>query len=186
MNAIFRRCLLAACLAFAAASPALAEDCPPLLRHTMTTLLDEKPESLCQYRGKVLLVVNTASFCGFTSQYEGLEKLQARLRDKGLVVLGFPSNDFGAQEPGSAKEIKEFCEGTYGVRFPMFSKTAVIGGGAHPFYKGLAAATGKAPKWNFHKYLIDRSGGTAKSFESRVGPDDRQLLAEIDALLARK
>lgn len=177
-----RRFLIAVVLTLAAPF-ALAQDCPPLLKHTMTTLLDEKPESLCQYRGKVLLVVNTASYCGFTPQYQGLEKLYDQLRERGLVVVGFPSNDFGQQEPGSAKEIKDFCEGTYGVKFPMYSKTSVIGARAHPFYKELAAATGRSPQWNFHKYLIDRSGTRVQSFDSQVRPDDRRLIAQIDGLL---
>jgi len=177
-----RRCLGIAGLLLAPL--AAAQDCPPLLKHTMNTLLDEKPESMCQYRGKVLLVVNTASYCGFTSQYQGLEKLHARLRDKGFAVVGFPSNDFGNQEPGSAREIKDFCESTYGVKFPMYSKTAVTGAGAHPFYKGLASATGRTPQWNFHKYLIDRSGNKVQSFDSQVTPDDKRLLAQIDSLLA--
>lgn len=162
---------------------AAAETCPRLLRHTFPTLLDEKPTSLCQYEGKVLLVVNTASYCGFTPQYAGLEKLHARLAGRGLVVLGFPANDFGRQEPGSNKEIAEFCANTYGVKFPLFAKTTVVGSEAHPFYKSLAAKTGRAPGWNFHKYLIDRSGTKVLSFDSQVAPDDRRLLAQLEAFL---
>src|SRR6478736_10505179 len=136
----------------AAAAPGA---CPALLQHTFPRLQDEKPQSLCQYSGRVLLVVNTASFCGFTPQYEGLEKLHARYRERGLVVLGFPSNDF-AQETGSNKEIADFCENTFGVKFPMFAKTAVRGSDVNPFYRQLAAATGRAPLWNFYKYVIGR------------------------------
>lgn len=163
-----------------AATPA---DCPPLLRHEVKTLLDEKPVSLCEHRGKVVLVVNTASFCGFTPQYKGLEALYGRYRDRGLVVVGFPSNDFGAQEPGSAKEIKDFCESTYSVKFPMYSKTVVSGAGASPFYKALGQKTGAAPNWNFHKYLIDRRGEQVFSYGSRVEPEDRKLVAQLEALL---
>lgn len=168
------------------ASPALAADsCPDLLDHSFPSLQDQKPQSLCQWQGKVLLVVNTASYCGFTSQYDGLEKLYARLRDRGLVVVGFPSNDFGDQEPGSNKEIAEFCRLTYGVQFPMFAKATVVGKNASPLYVQLAKAAGDAPQWNFHKYLIDRSGTRVLSFGSRVKPDDRELVARIDEFLGK-
>ena len=168
------------------ASPALAADsCPALLKHSFPSLQDQKPQSLCQWQGKVLLVVNTASYCGFTSQYDGLEKLYARLRDRGLVVVGFPSNDFGDQEPGSNKEIAEFCRLTYGVQFPMFAKATVVGKNASPLYAQLAKASGDAPQWNFHKYLIDRSGTRVLSFGSRVKPDDRELVARIDEFLGK-
>ena len=137
-----------------AAPPAAdAHTCPALLQHTVPRLQDEAPQALCQYAGKVLLVVNTASYCGFTGQYQGLEELYARYRDQGLVVLGFPSNDF-AQETGSNTEIAQFCENTFGVRFPLFAKSHVKGGEALPLYRQLAAASaGQAPRWNFHKYL---------------------------------
>lgn len=168
------------------ALPATAVDsCPPLLNHSFPALQDQKPQSLCQWQGKVLLVVNTASYCGFTSQYDGLEKLYARLKGRGLVVVGFPSNDFGEQEPGSNQEIAEFCRLTYGVQFPMFAKATVVGKNASPLYAQLARATGDAPQWNFHKYLIDRSGTRVLSFGSRVKPDDRELLARIDEFLGR-
>src|SRR6187455_1131632 len=134
-----------------------AAECPPLLDAALPTLSDDKPESICQYQGKVLLVVNTASECGYTPQYEGLEKLYRRFKDKGLVVVGFPSNDFGAQEPGSNKEIAEFCRTTYGVQFPMFEKSSVAKGAANPLFVDLIAKTGTAPRWNFHKYVVDRS-----------------------------
>jgi glutathione peroxidase len=167
--------------------PAQAGDaaCPPLLRHTFPRLQDEKPQSLCQYRGKVLLVVNTASFCGFTPQYEGLEKLHARYKDRGLVVLGFPSNDF-AQEAGSNKEIADFCENTFGVKFPMFGKTAVRGSDANPLFKQLAAQTGRAPLWNFHKYLIGRDGKVVASYTSLTKPDDDTLLKTLEQQLAAR
>jgi glutathione peroxidase len=170
---------------FAALPATAAESCPPLLNHSFPSLQDQKPQSLCQWQGKVLLVVNTASYCGFTSQYDGLEQLYARLRERGLVVVGFPSNDFGEQEPGSNREIAEFCRLTYGVQFPMFAKATVVGKNASPFYAQLARATGDAPQWNFHKYLIDRSGTRVLSFGSRVKPDDRELLARIDEFLGK-
>jgi glutathione peroxidase len=162
---------------------AAAGACPPLLQQTVKTLLDEKPVSLCDYGGKVLLVVNTASFCGFTPQYKGLEALHRRYKDKGLVVLGFPSNDFGSQEPGTAKEIKDFCESTYSVKFPMFSKTVVTGNAASPLYKALSQKGGGEPQWNFHKYLIDRKGEQVFSYGSRTAPEDSKLVAQIETLL---
>lgn len=170
-------------LLFAIALPAAAQACPPLLQHSFPVLQDGKPQSLCQWQGKVLLVVNTASFCGYTSQYDGLEKLYARLKDRGLVVVGFPSNDFGGQEPGGNQEIAEFCRLTYGVQFPMFAKATVVGDKASPFYAQLAKESGTAPHWNFHKYLIDRSGRQVFSFDTRVRPDDKALLAKIETFL---
>ena len=164
---------------------ASAGECPALLNHSFPGLLDGKSQSLCQYQGKVILVVNTASFCGYTSQYDGLEKLYARLKGNGLVVLGFPSNDFGEQEPGSNKEIAEFCRTTYGVEFPMFAKTTIRGDARNPFYAQLIAASGTTPKWNFYKYLIDRSGKQVIAYSSFTDPDDRKLLAKIDEFLAR-
>lgn len=160
-----------------------AGQCPALLDHQFVSLQDGKPMSLCQYAGKVILVVNTASYCGFTSQYDGLEKLYARLKDRGLVVLGFPSNDFGEQEPGSNKEIADFCRLTYGVEFPMVGKTVVRGTGANPFYRQLIEITGSRPKWNFHKYLINRDGSKVLAFTSLTSPDDRDLLARIEEFL---
>ena len=160
-----------------------AAECPPLLNHTFPGLQDGKAMPLCQYAGKVILVVNTASFCGFTSQYEGLEKLYARLKDKGLVVVGFPSNDFGEQEPGSDKEIADFCRLTYGVEFPMVAKTTVKGRDANPFYLSLAEITGSTPKWNFHKYLINRDASQVVAYSSFTKPDDRDLLKKIDEFL---
>lgn len=164
--------------------PSAAVICSPLLHKSFNRLQDESPQNLCQYAGKVLLVVNTASYCGFTSQYEGLEKLHAALKGKGFVVLGFPSNDFGHQEPGDSKQIAEFCTNTYGVKFPMFEKAVVTGPGASPLYRELAQATGKVPQWNFHKYLIGRDGKTVSSYASMVGPQDKRLLADIEHALS--
>lgn len=184
---VFAAVLLAAGLAPSAwAQQPAAASCPPLLQHSFNRLQDEKPQALCQYAGKVLLVVNTASYCGFTPQYEGLEALHAKYAARGLVVMGFPSNDFGQQEPGNEKQIAELCFNTYGVKFPMFAKTVVKGPGAHPFYAALAQATGKAPGWNFHKYLVDRGGKPVASFVSDVKPSDPQLAAAIEKALAAR
>ncbi|CAD5369068.1 Glutathione peroxidase [Rubrivivax sp. A210] len=170
----------------AQSSPVPAAACPALLQHSFPRLQDEKPQSLCQYKGKVLLVVNTASYCGFTPQYEGLEALHAKYASQGLVVLGFPSNDFGEQEPGDAKQIADFCFNTYGVKFPMFAKTVVKGKDMNPFYAQLAKATGKAPGWNFHKYLIDRQGQPVGQFASIVAPGSSTLVSAIEKSLAAR
>ena len=160
--------------------------CSPLLSHTFPRLQDEVPQNLCQYQGKVILVVNTASFCGFTSQYEGLEKLYAKYKDQGFVVLGFPSNDFGQQEPGSNKEIADFCKNTYDVKFPMFAKSVVSGNNPNPFFKMLIAKTGTTPKWNFYKYLIDRNGNVIDSFGSMTKPSSSSITGPIEKLLGEK
>ena len=167
------------------ANPASAT-CAPALSHTFLRLQDEVPQNLCQYQGKVIMVVNTASFCGFTSQYEGLEKVYARYKDKGFVILGFPSNDFGQQEPGSNKEIAEFCKNTYDVKFPMFAKSSVSGKDANPLFKMLISKTGTTPKWNFYKYLIDRNGNIIESYNSLTKPDSKLMTSEIEKLLKGK
>ena len=163
-----------------------APSCSPLLSQTFPRLQDDAPQNLCQYQGKVILVVNTASFCGFTSQYEGLEKVYAKYKDKGLVVLGFPSNDFGQQEPGSNKEIADFCKNTYDVKFPMFAKSSVSGSNPNPLFKMLIAKTGTTPKWNFYKYLIDRNGNVVDSYGSMTKPTNSSITAEIEKLLGEK
>jgi glutathione peroxidase len=163
--------------------PPVPAGCPPHLQHTFLRLQDEKPQSLCQYAGKVAVVVNTASYCGFTSQYQGLESLYSKYRNKGLVVLGFPSNDF-SQEPGANQDIAQFCENTYGVKFPMFAKTSVTGRLAAPFYKQMAAQSGQTPLWNFHKYILGRDGRVVASFGSMTGPEDRAFIREIEKQLA--
>ncbi len=159
--------------------------CPGLLNHKFAKLQDGSPMPLCQYAGKVILVVNTASKCAFTSQYEGLEKLYAELKDRGLVVLGFPSNDFGEQEPGSNEQIADFCRMTYGVEFPMVAKTVVKGPQANAFYRQLADRTGSTPKWNFHKYLINRDGSEVVAYTSLTSPDSRSLRRQIEQFLGR-
>jgi len=164
--------------------PAARAACPASLDFDIRPLLGKAPVRLCdEYAGKVILVVNTASKCGFTPQYEGLEALYRELEPRGFVVLGFPSNDFAGQEPGTEAQIGEFCRSTYGVRFPMFGKTVVRGDGAHPFYRHLIAETGKSPKWNFYKYLIDRDGKVVRVFSSMTAPDSGKLRDAIDALL---
>jgi len=140
---------------------------------------------LSAWSGHLVLVVNTASYCGYTPQYRDLEALWQQYRDKGLVVLGVPSNDFGAQEPGSAGEIKSFCETNYGVDFPLTEKYRVVGGSAHPFYAWVAKRLGEgaAPRWNFHKYLIGPDGELAGAWPSSVGPRDTAITQEIENLL---
>jgi glutathione peroxidase len=160
--------------------------CPALLDKTFARLQDEKPQSLCQYAGRVILVVNTASYCGFTKQYKGLEALYAKYKERGFVVLGFPSNDFGGQEPGSSKEIAEFCQNTFGVKFPMFAKSHVKGDQVNPLHAELAQRNNSTPKWNFHKYLIARDGQTVTARTSLTSPDDRDYVEEIEKLLDAK
>ena len=171
----------AAGAAQAVATPAAA--CPATLQHRFARLQDEKDQNLCQYAGRVLLVVNTASFCGYTGQYEGLEALHARYKDKGLVVLGFPSNDFN-QESTDNKKIADFCASTYGVKFPMFARTSVKGPQASLFYRQLADKTGTAPGWNFFKYLIGRNGEVISAYASSVDPEDKKLVSAIEKQLA--
>lgn len=140
---------------------------------------------MSQYKGKAVLVVNTASFCGYTPQYEGLQSLWSEYKDKGLVVLGVPSNDFGAQEPGSSKEIKDFCEANFDVDFPLAAKEVVKGSSAHPFYQWAASEKGaeNAPNWNFHKYLVAPDGSLVEAFPSKVEPMSKELVAAVEANL---
>ena len=147
--------------------------------------IDGGPLPLSAWRGRPVLVVNTASFCGYTPQYRDLEALWQRYRDRGLVVLGVPSNDFGQQEPGSAAEIKQFCTTHYAVDFPLTKKCRVIGGEAHPFYGWIAGLLGEAgtPRWNFHKYLIAPDGQLAGAWPTQVTPADPQITKEIEQML---
>jgi len=183
------RWLGAAAVWAASAGLAQAANCPALLDRQLPRLQDEKPQNLCQYTGQVVVVVNTASFCGYTPQYKGLEALYSKYRERGLVVLGFPSNDFGSQEPGSNKDIANFCENTFGVKFPMFTKTRVAAGaGAEvsPLFAELRQRTGASPKWNFHKYVIGRDGQAVLSFPSDVEPGDKRFVQSIEKLLDSK
>ena len=158
----------------------------PLLDQNFRQLAGKRVVNLQKaYAGQVLLVVNTASKCGFTPQYEALEAMHARYKSRGFAVLGFPSNDFMGQEPGSEKQIQEFCTLTYGVKFPMFEKVHVKGADVTPFYRQLASTTGTAPGWNFHKYLIDRSGKVVANYGSRTAPDDPAFVAKVESLLAQ-
>jgi len=157
-----------------------------LLDHDVRRLASTEDINLCQtYSDKVVLVVNTASKCGFTPQYEGLEKLYEEYADKGLVVIGFPSNDFLGQEPGAEKQIQDFCRLTYGVKFPMFEKTTVTKKNAHPFYVALAASAGTYPTWNFHKYLIGRDGKLITNFSPSTRPYADEMITAIKSALLK-
>ena len=169
--------LMTASMSLAAESSLLDQDFRRLASDEVVNLGKE-------YAGKVVLVVNTASKCGNTPQYDGLEKLYQEYGDDGLVVLGFPSNDFLGQEPGTEEEIQEFCRLTYKVKFPMFEKITVKKGKAHPFFEELAVAAGTHPTWNFHKFLIGRDGELIREFSPRTQPYDDKLVAEIQAALA--
>ncbi|MEA3276415.1 MAG: glutathione peroxidase [Pseudomonadota bacterium] len=161
-----------------------AEDCAPALDFEKRRLADDEVIHLCDaYRGRVVLIVNTASKCAFTGQYEGLEDLYRRYRDRGFVVLGFPSNDFGNQEPGTERQIQSFCRLSYSVEFPMFEKIHVKKGKADPLFRYLAAQAGAYPKWNFYKYLVDRDGNLVDYFSSFTSPQSGKLVSAIERLL---
>jgi glutathione peroxidase len=158
---------------------------PAMSLHELTAPnIDGKPTSLAEYKGKVVLVVNVASQCGYTPQYTGLEKLWQDYKAKGVVVVGFPSNDFGAQEPGTEAEIKTFCSTKYSVTFPLFAKVKTHGDGQSPVYRFLTAKHGE-PKWNFHKYIVGKDGQVRAAFPSKIAPDDAQIRAALDAALAQ-
>lgn len=174
----------AALLAIAASTANADAPCPETLNFSVKELGTDNVVNLCEkYRGQVVLVVNTASKCGFTPQYEGLEALYSRYRERGLAVLGFPSNDFGSQEPGNEAQIKDFCKMTYGVKFPMFQKMTVRADNAAPLYQTLGRLAQQFPEWNFHKYLIDRNGKLVASFPSNLDPKDPGFVAAIEQLL---
>lgn len=161
-----------------------AEKCSPVLDFEQRRLAGDEKVRLCDaYRGKVLLVVNTASKCAFTGQYEGLEAIYRKYKDRGFEVLGFPSNDFGSQEPGTEKQIQDFCRLTYSVEFPMFEKIHVRKGKADPLFAALAEQAGAYPKWNFYKYLIDREGRVVDYFSSMTSPQSGRLVSAIEKLL---
>lgn len=157
--------------------------CPDALDHRLKSL-DGEALDLCMFSGKVVLAVNTASYCGNTPQYEGLQALYRKYRERGLVVIGFPANDFGYQEPDSNQEIRDFCELTYGVEFPMVEKTSVVAGKANPVFTELARMTNDTPEWNFHKYLLSRDGSRAFSYPARMQPQSPEIVSRIEALLA--
>ncbi len=161
-----------------------AGGCPAALNFTLRELGGRNPINLCEtYLGKVVVIVNTASKCGFTGQFAGLEKLYGDYKDRGLVVLGFPSNDFAGQDPGSEQEIKEFCRLTYGVKFPMFEKTHAARANADPLYQTLGEMAGEYPAWNFHKYVLNPKGELIGSFSSFVAPQSEKLIKLIEANL---
>ncbi len=164
-------------------SPAKGPDQVTSLYQLDARTIEGKDQPLSTYEGKVALVVNTASQCGYTPQYAGLEELWKKYKDKGLFVLGFPSNDFGGQEPGKDSEVLSFCQSRFGVTFPLFSKSVVKGSDASPVFKFLASGHGE-PQWNFHKYLVDKKGVVVKAFPSKVEPSDPALLQAIEQALA--
>jgi len=181
-NSVLKTCL--SFVFFIVAASSFADE-SSLLSHEFRGLASEDTVNLAsEYDGKVLLVVNTASKCGNTPQYEGLESLYQEYGSDGLVVLGFPSNDFKGQEPGSEEEIQDFCRLTYGVKFPMFEKVSVVEGEAHPFFDDLAAAAGTYPTWNFHKYLIGRDGELITEFSPGTQPYDEDVVAQIEQALS--
>jgi len=165
---------------------ARAADSGSAYDYSFRILIGSKPLPLAQYRGKVVLVVNTASKCIYTPQYQGLEALHQKYQARGLVVIGVPSNDFGNQEPGSSEKIADFCQVNYGVSFPMAAKERVVGQDAHPFYQWARArfGDGGVPRWNFHKYLIDRQGNLVRYFPSATTPEAAEVVQAIEALLA--
>ncbi len=188
LSALLPGCAFALALAAAACPAGAAPVCPAVLQQTLPRLQDEKPVKLCDYAGQVVVVVNTASYCGFTPQYKSLETLNARYGKRGLVVLGFPSNDF-SQEPGTNGAIADFCENTFAVRFPMFAKSTVstaAGGTLNPLFNTLAARTGQAPRWNFHKYIVSRNGQVVLSHGSERDPLDPVFIKDVEKLLDMK
>ena len=178
---LFRSILLMLLTAAFAGSPARAETAYDFSLPNITGC----ELNLADYRGKAVLLVNTASFCGFTKQYDGLQALWDGYRARGLIVLGVPSNDFGAQEPGAKAEIKEFCAVNFAIDFPMSDKILVKGQNAHPLYKWLKAETGKAPKWNFHKFLIGSDGQAVRDFSSLTKPQSKKLIRAVEAALPK-
>jgi glutathione peroxidase len=179
--------LFSSTIAFAQMDNTKGTTMTPFYSFTMKTL-DGKQKSLADYKGKVLIVVNTASFCGYTPQYKELEAVYKQYKDRGLMVLGFPANNFGKQEPGNDKDIATFCEKNYGVTFDLFSKISVKGDDIHPLYKYLTAETNFKGDigWNFTKFLVDKSGNVVARYESKVKPDAKEITARIEELLLKK
>ena len=182
---MFKKLLATLLLTSVSLTSVSANECPTVLKHMKRKLNSQETVNLCkEYAGKAVLFVNTASYCGFTPQFEGLEKLYSDYKDKGLVVLGFPSHDFNQEDKDEAKTA-ELCELTYGVKFPMFEALHVKGDDADPLYRGLAKKTGTAPKWNFYKYLMDSNGETITSYTSYDKPTDEDFIAAIEAALPK-
>ena len=171
----------------AAAQTKKEKTMPPFYTYTMKTI-DGKEKSLADYKGKVLMVVNVASFCGNTPQYKQLEEVYEKYKDKGLMIAGFPANNFGQQEPGSDADIKTFCEKNYGVTFDIFSKISVKGDDIHPLYKYLTTETGFKGdiEWNFAKFLVDKNGNVVARFRDKIKADEKEVITKIEELLARK
>lgn len=193
MKKLIARLLLPLCLACAPAHAADKPAAPPMTvagAHQFSfTAIDGAPLPLADFAGQVVLVVNTASQCGFTGQYKGLQALYEKYRDRGFTVIGVPCNDFGGQEPGTNDIIADFARNQYGVTFPLTAKTPVTGDDAHPFFKWASAQKKgtllqSSPKWNFHKFLLDQQGQVYKSYGSQVAPDDKALTADIEQLLS--
>jgi len=185
MLKLFSIVLVAAVLA---AAPAGAQQSRPLdWAKVPLPAIDGTTHAPAAFQGKVVLLVNTASFCGYTGQYEDLQKLWQRYRAQGFVILGVPANDFGSQEPGSNETIKNFCQMNYGVDFPLLEKQTVVGPDAHPLFRWAAAATGPAgvPRWNFHKILIGRDGRLVAWFSTQTKPADAKIAGAIEGALAR-
>ncbi|MCY7297324.1 glutathione peroxidase [Alteromonas sp. a30] len=177
-----RRFILAATLLFS--STAFANQCPDLLKFAKRKLNSQEVVNLCEaYNGKTVLFVNTASYCGFTPQFKGLEALYSQYKDKGLVILGFPSHDFN-QEDESEGKTAELCQLTYGVEFPMFEPLAVRGEDVDPLYRMLAKKSGTTPKWNFYKYLMDKNGNIVESYSSLTKPTDEDFIEDVTKALA--
>ena len=182
--ATFQSILLGSIALLTYANAQSAQICPAVLNHPFKPLMSDSNSNLCAHAGKVVLVVNTASACGYTPQYEGLEKLHKQYQNQGLVVLGFPANDFGQQESGSNQDIAKFCKINYGVSFGMATK---LGQPItrDPLFADLIKASGRAPQWNFHKYLIDRSGKVL-SFDSGIEPTSEKFKAAVEVALKQK
>jgi len=184
MSPLYAGLLVVAAIALTALSTRAQETAttqPSILSYTVKDI-DGNDKNLADYKGKAVLIVNVASKCGYTPQYKGLEALYNKYKDQGLVVIGFPANNFKGQEPGSNEQIKQFCTEKYGVTFPMMSKISVKGEDQHPLYKQLTGAKGEVT-WNFNKFLIDRNGNLVEHFDSKVKPDDAKLTSAIEAAL---
>ena len=164
-------------------TPTMASECPSALKFIKRKLNSSETVNFCQeYKGKTLLIVNTASYCGFTPQFEALEALYAKYKEKGVVVLGFPSHDFNQEDKDEGKTA-ELCELTYGVKFPMFEPISVRGDDADPLYRILAKESGTTPKWNFYKYIVNRDGKVVDSFNSMTKPDSKKLIKALEAAM---